>query len=625
MAISDHPEMTCREARLLMIAVLANTPDVVREQWKAFEAHLLVCSTCAAEYAETVRLMRLAKQNWTFVGRGGAVTARPAPDRQPAWSRRATQLVPPESMTAEQGWEDLKRRSPSLAAACRRQSQKDRRRRLLWRIATATAAASILIAVGMGWTILQSRSSGRPAGQAIVASRTQKGIPADAYAELITSSGRNRLALGRPVKAGDEPQEVILGGRHRIVMNTGTVATFDAAPTQFEDHVANDKVAYDIQLAEGELYVEVVRGHRFTVRTDNALLTITGTKFDVFAEPGRTELILVQGSIRFSQTATPQQWVDVTAGRASSIVGLSAPSKPEEVDAFAAVAWARDLGLNNALTQTEANDSFLDMAHSTWIQPSSADLDSIDYGTWLERKRDWFAKEFPWIFRVEKALSDQHGIEADYVELLIVSGDIWQFNYPRPLGQPIPVFDATAIERIARHYRVESDGLLKAVQSSSLKSLVAGVDSATTGQSGACPTEAYVTALKDWHYAIVSSVGHPDGLPTDLLWFTIHAGTYLSNTRTAAYLWFKENPKKTKALLADKQYCCACLSLFQLEQPDAIKPLAESLAKQVAATHMAVDTVQKLLAAPQGGGCEGPVLRKWLSKCILTLTAEEVE
>ncbi len=49
--------------------------------------------------------------------------------------------------------------------------------------------------------------------------------------------------------------------------------------------------------------------HPFTVRPHNALQTITGTKVDVLGEPGRTKLVLLKGSVRFSQIEAADHWV----------------------------------------------------------------------------------------------------------------------------------------------------------------------------------------------------------------------------------------------------------------------------------------------------------------------------
>ncbi len=451
-SFDGNNQISCHEVQLLMSAYMEDDPGLTQEQREAFEAHLMVCSACQQEYEEDKQLIALVKTYWGPISEGTRKLLEKGgyPEQEEAPPRRT------RPMTVKESWEDLKRRSPSLAEACRRQEQKNRRCRLFRGIGTAAAAASILIAVGIGWIVLQNHGDGQLADQDIVATQTKHRIPANAFAELVMSSGRQKLALGQLVKVEDRPREILLGGKHRVVMNTNTVATFDAVIGQPDDQVAENEVAYGIQLAMGELYVEVVPGHPFTVRTDNSLLKITGTKFGVLAEPGRTELTLVKGSVRFSQAGTPEQWVDVTAGYASSIVDQAGPSDPHKVDALAAVAWARDFAMKNALARMELDDDVLDSIPGSWLKPSPPDLDSLDYYAWVERNRDWFAREFPWTFRVQKYLSEQHGIEADYVELLMISGDIWQFSYPRPLGQPISVFDRATdrANRKALRYRV---------------------------------------------------------------------------------------------------------------------------------------------------------------------------
>jgi len=80
----ENPEMTCEQAQLLMIPRTKNEPSLTQARRRR---------------------------------------ARP--------------------MTVKESWEDLKRRSPSLDSACRRKEEKDRRRRLFWRIGTAAAALNI--------------------------------------------------------------------------------------------------------------------------------------------------------------------------------------------------------------------------------------------------------------------------------------------------------------------------------------------------------------------------------------------------------------------------------------------------------------------------------------------------
>ena len=124
-----------------------------------------------------------------------------------------------------------------------------------------------------------------------------------------------------------------------------------------------------------------------------------------------------------------------------------------------------------------------------------------------------------------------------------------------------------------------------------------------------------------------SAADHPDGLPADPLPFSLRAGTYLPNTRTAACLWIKENPTKAEGLLADEPYRCGCLSPFVPVELKAVDSLTECPARQVAATHTAIETTRELFVAPEATGCEAAAtaLGKQLSDHISALMATAPE
>jgi len=578
-----------------MSLYIKDDPSLTQDHREAFEAHLLTCPACAEVYQDDKQLVALLKRDWPISestkkllrdGGYGAVEDGRAKG------------TPSRPMTAAQGWEDLKRRCPSLAQACRRQERKKKLHKLAWHIGGLAAAACLLIAVGVGWLALRGNS-----GQSISGlSANAGGSSAAAFAELVTAQGRRPLALNQPVRTADEPQEILLGGMHRVVVNRDTTATFAATPALARDGSASiadqeAKVPYEIQLGQGELYVEVVPGHPFTVRTSNARLDITGTKFDVRVRGDKTQLVLLKGSVRFSQRAVPSSFVDVTAGHAATISGRSAPTAPREVDALAATAWARELAVTNALAsvQPDAELHLLDFIRDYWPQPKPVDLDSIDYVKWRDEHRDWFARQFPWTFEAQRVLKDQHGIEADYVELLMVCGDIWQFHFPRPLGQPIPIFDPSAIGRIAEHYRIEDDRLLKAVWSSPLTSQVANEVSPTTGEGGVHPVEAWLAAQRDWQSALVSAAADPDGLSLDLLLFNLHAGTYLVNTRTAAYMWIKKNPERFESLQLTDQYMAMLPAILRSIPCNSWNECADA---QIKALHGMAEVAARLILVP---------------------------
>jgi hypothetical protein len=594
--LSKEPEsgMTCGQAQLLMVPVWVDDPGLTQQQRDAFEAHVAACPACREDYEETQWLISTLRKHKPVAENAreilplsvGSVVARGSGGQD---------LHP---MTDEQGWEDLKRRCPSLAEACRWQEREKELRRVAWRIGTLAAAACILIAISIGWLTLRNSNPGQSASRIAINSNGSS----DAFAELVTDQGRKPLALNRPMATADQPQEILLGGMHRVVMNRNTKATFAAAPALTRGDAPQDgKVPYEIQLAQGELYVEVVPGHPFTVRTGNARLDITGTKFDVLAGDDKTELVLLKGSVRFSQAAAADKFVDVIAGHASAIIGPSAPSVPRETDALATTAWARGLALTNAIAriQPDADLHLLDSIRDYWPQPKPKDLDSIDYAKWRDDHREWFVREFPWTFKVQQVLKEQRGIEADYVELSMISGDIWQFNYPRPRGEPIPVFSAAGIKRIAAHYGTEPTGLLASV--------APGAVDALPNQSLANAAGQYQAALRLWHSDIAAlSTGvreaKSENRRNDLLMFTLRAATYLNNTRTAAWLWTREHPEKAAALL--KLWQESGVGFFDSEDVVGSAQLSDHLQQDVAAAEGIGQMIPDLIVAPEGTGGE---------------------
>jgi ferric-dicitrate binding protein FerR (iron transport regulator) len=445
----------------------------------------------------------------------------------------------PEEALADLWW-----RIDRDAAAQRRQ----RRRAQVFRVASLAAAACIVIATGVGRIAMRKGDSG-PSRPRITAN---VGLPA-VFAERATAEGREPLALDQPITAGAQPQEILLGGMHHVVMNCNTRAAFSAAPPRTEGPHAG-KVPYEIRLAQGELYVEVVPGHPFTVRTANARLDISGTKFDVVTDGDKTELTLLKGSVRFSVLDRPREAVSVTAGHASTISGRSAPSTPRHTDAFALTAWARDLALANTIAPIRPDDDLpLGSIRTYWPQPKPLDLNSLNYEEWRDDHRGWFTREFPWIDKAQKALQSQYGIHADYIELLMVSGDIWQFHYPRAPEQPIPIFNAAALQQLAAHYGADLSGLLEVIGEKPADHKLAGESPA---ESLAASAQEYRAALQRWHADIVSfrqTTGRNQTIPkaggdTDVLLFTLHAGVYLRNTRIAAWAWARAHSDRAEAI-----------------------------------------------------------------------------
>ena len=604
--------MTCEEAKDTSLLYIKGDPSLTPEQREAFEAHLLACPACAEEHEENRWLCDLLRRYGTISESTEQLLQNAGYEVEDDWGCRK-QYRP---MTVEEGWEDLKRRCPSLAEACRRQERQKRRQKVLWRVGALAAAACVLVAVGIGWLTPRAGDSN------LSSSAHSSALPASV--ELITPEGRKPLALNLPVDAADQPQEILLSGMHRVVMNRQTTATFKAAraSTQQEAAAGAPQLRYEIELAQGELFVEVVPGHPFTVKTDNALLQITGTRFDVRAEPGRTHLTLLKGSARFSQANAVDQFVDVTAGHASTIAGRSAPTAPCETDALAATAWARDLALRNAIArvQPEADLHLLDSMHDFWPQASPINLESIDYVKWRDDHRDWFARQFPWTFKVQKVLKDQYDIEADYIDLLLVSGDIWQFNYPRSSSQPIPISYTTSVTRTAWHYQIEPTELLAALDLNLPKT--------PSDRPVEDVIKQYRSALGLWQSDVAGLSTTDRSEHGDLLLFTLRAGTYLSNTRTAAWLWLRAHPEQAAAL---SPWQALSISRDFVSRDTggttsaSCRQWLSQLAREIAAADHVGRLGQELITVPSATGCQtqATILRTELAETVAGLLKPE--
>jgi len=607
--------LSCDQARLLMSLHIEDSPVLSSLERTELEAHLAVCPCCRDEYegykellaALKDRLSPTAEKTREVPGSAGCL-----PGQSIGSLNRPVKLAAPPRrlrfMTVEESWEDLMRRCPGLAEGYRRRQTHRLHTRRARRVAviSAIAAGVILAANLVGFQLRKTAPPGAPL-QAL-ASR----MGGTAFAELVTPSGRQPLLLGQTIEARGEktsPREVLLGGMHRVVMNGGTSAVFLAGDSSGDRRAGERGPTYEIHLAQGEVYVEAAPGHSFTVRTDNALLQITGTRFDVRTQPGKTEVLLLQGSVRFSRPDAASTGVDVKAGFASSIIGRAGPTAPRPVDAQAATTWARQGADSIDAGRDGRQDNLVGGMYPDWTrsrpQPGPA---SLEYGSWLQSHRSWFLQEFPWTFKVQEFLKDRHGIDADYVELLMVSGDLWQFRYPLAQDQPIPVFNRAAVRRVAEWYKVDCAQLLETVAPREAVSVPAKTESEPPSSVSPAVSleERYLAALRRWHTAVSSAVATPDGLADALLTFTLRAGTYLANTRQAAWLWIDANPAKARKVLENTAF----FHLLPSSGGSAASPAeawTASLRQQAAAAQDAAETAQEILLTPKTVGCDTQV------------------
>jgi len=261
-------------ALLLQFAVQPET--MTRRQRKSLGEHVDQCERCGDEY------VALCDANAALWNEAAEILSLP-------------KLEPQTPRSPEASLADLWRRIDADEAQQRRRQH----RASLLRIGSV-AAACILIAIAASFLIRGNRNTDRPVSGG-TADIKQVEAP---FAEMVMEQIRKPLTLNQPITTDARPQEILLGGMHRVVMNRNTTAAFTAVRTQTQTTAPqSDGIVYEVRLTKGELYVEVVPGHPFTVTTNNARLDITGTKFDVISDTDRTELVVLEGSVRFSPLA----------------------------------------------------------------------------------------------------------------------------------------------------------------------------------------------------------------------------------------------------------------------------------------------------------------------------------
>jgi hypothetical protein len=241
--------------------------------------------------------------------------------------------------------------------------------------------------------------------------------------------------------------------------------------------------------------------------------------------------------------------MDVTAGFASAIVNRLPPTVPAVADSNAATAWAREVALANSMAQVApaGDDTLLSMVQDSWREPALQDLDSLNYVTWRDSHQDWFAQQFPWIFKAQAELRKDKAVQADYVEVLMVSGDIWQFHFDSAtsVAQAHPKFEPAGIARLARHYGADEQKLLRAIDSTISLSVY------DLRREASSQAKRYAEALRRWHNSLGDQrKAKPEGYGDEVVSSLLASG-YLANVRTAAYLWSKTHPSQAVRLLTD--------------------------------------------------------------------------
>jgi hypothetical protein len=197
------------------------------------------------------------------------------------------------------------------------------------------------------------------------------------------------------------------------------------------------------------------------------------------------------------------------------------------------LAWARG---NPAAAPSEGvePDAWGDLT-DLWLTASSGpvQLEAIDYREWTIKQRAWFAREFPWIFRLQDSLA-QSGRQIDFPRLLVASGDIRQFAFPDTPAGPVARLRPKTWQALIDRYEAGDDG-------------PSPVPPAGAVAAAAPEMPPLAPALATWAAHFRQAERAPQRCVPDLLMCSLRAGTYLANTRTLLWLYLRHEQTNLEA------------------------------------------------------------------------------
>lgn len=405
--------MDCKEAQILF------APHIMGdlELYSQLEAHLLSCQACRERY-------EIRNQTIAFIEQHKAIFAEAL--RTPEEKKAA------EKEEIELSWKRIEARLDELEA----QERKEKHAKFHRLVVRVSAIAACLV-VGISTFLTYS-----------IYSKPKIALKPSIRIELVSDNGNILIPADRQIVSSDELKTLIIDGKHRIVMNTNTILAVELLRE-------NSNTGCLVKLDTGRIYAHVEHeGDPFIVDTVHGKAVITGTTFDVKVTDDSTTLVVSEGTVQFK---SEKGVVKVTAGQTSEIVGQSAPSIPLSCNIAEFTAWAAGYKAKPALAQVESNAYPGELSLSLRKVPII--LEETDYTTWIEQKRGWFKQNFPWIFQLKDALAKE-GIKVDYPELLIQSGDIWQFVCLDVVPPRFSVVDFDSLLKTASNYGFDKQWLL---------------------------------------------------------------------------------------------------------------------------------------------------------------------
>jgi hypothetical protein len=488
MKINDNRQLDsgydCKEIRDLLLLYVLNQNDLSLDERNHIGSHLEKCASCREEYEQTkfVNDVLIANRDY-FIGEGAFGDPKPENSSEPMSDEEVDFLQ----------FQGKLQRALARRKRAERRAKWDRLRPAL-KVASIVAAC-LVIGLGIFWAVSQSNKASNNS-QPVASGKLQDAVKI----ELIAGSQVEILSTDQPIIALNEIKTLRINDNRQVVLNIGTQLSIELY-----------NLGCIVKLDKGEIYAEVEHdGKPFIVETIHGRAVITGTTFNIKADREKMELAVVEGSVRFE---SGQGNVNVIAGYKSSVAAGMSPTRPVAFDIKKIANWAKTPDVTQQANQNTLMIDASDLPGIMSIYSPYRNLEEIDFDVWIEQRREWFEREFPWTKRLQRLLA-RNGIQVDTIDLLIESGDLWRFAWPQHSRMRILSEDVLIIQPIADRYGIHiPDGWIPGGKKQAL------------GTAG----------IQEWLDAL-------DGSNGDLILDSIYAATFMLNTRSLA--WFAVHADK---------------------------------------------------------------------------------
>lgn len=485
--------MDCKEAQIMLIPhIMGDLIEDTPRRYHELSSHLLSCPTCAEEYADI-------KEAIAFIKRNKAIFAKAL-------------RTPEEKKAVEQkeilhSWKCIEAKLDEFEA----QGRKEKRARFHRLLIRVSAVAACLV-IGVFTCMVFSIYSKQKIAPELVSDQAAFIPKQFVKIELLSKDGNILIPAIKQIASNDEIKVLVINGKHFMTMNINTVLAV-------EPLVEQNNIGCLVKLHTGRIFAHAQHdGNPFIVDTIHGKAVITGTTFDIEVKEDNTTLVVSEGTVKFE---SENGVVEISAGQKAEIVRQSAPTSPTSCNASELMAWVTGYIPGSILAQTKSDaDSWYISSLSLRKEPIV--LERTSYDLWIEQSRDWFKQNFPWIFQLKEALAKE-GVEIDFPELLIKTGDVWQFVCVDVQPARFSMINPNTLVNVASDYGFGKQWLLE------------NIPTATDELEKPILSKNSITSLKAFERWL-DYYDETNELEPPVPFYSYLASKYLANTRSL--IWF---------------------------------------------------------------------------------------